>query len=82
MKVKVICIEGYWNDEPDCCFERRCAVLPAGELTVVQRAEMFDELTTEMFYLFEHDEPIVGKHLDFTVVFYNPVGEIDFGEMQ
>ena len=82
MKAKVICIEGYWNDEPDYRFENRCLVAPLG-LSDDQRDVMLEIANdNSLFYVFDEDETIVGKHLDFTVVFYNPIYDIELGEMK
>ena len=80
MKARVICIEGYWNDDPHKRFEHRCLVAPLG-LSDDQRDELLELANDDsLFYVFEEGEPIVGKHLDFTVVFYNPIHDINLGE--
>ena len=73
-KAQLICVEGYWNDQPSERFENRCVVLPK-DATDDERYMFVDEYDG-IFYVFEHDEPIVGKHLDFTVTFYTPLRQI------
>ena len=81
MKAKVICIEGYWNDDPlREEFEYRCLVVPKG-LTDDQRTAMLELANDEsLFYVFDEGERIVGKHMDFTVFFCNPITDIELGE--
>jgi hypothetical protein len=82
MKAKLICIEGYWNDErtkPHNKFERRCVVMPLG-VKPEQHSEILGELDDSVFYVFDEDERIVGEHMDFTVFFYTLIREIEIGE--
>lgn len=83
MKAKVICIEGFWNDEqPRVNFEYRCLVVPLG-VTDAQREQLLELANDEsLFYLFDEDELIIGDHGEFTVFFYNPISEIEIGEMK
>ena len=87
MKAQVICIEGRWNDQrthPHSHFERRCLIMPKGASDSV-RDEILDDanaLVKNIFYIFEEGEQIVGEHLDFVVDFYNPLWDIEIGEMQ
>jgi hypothetical protein len=85
MKAKVVIIEGYWKDTRES-FEKRCVVMPSGA-TDSMRDEVLDEARSGLgfngiFYEFESGDPIVGEHLDFVVVFYHPVSEIELGELQ
>jgi hypothetical protein len=85
MKAKVVIIEGYWKDTRES-FEKRCVVMPTGA-TDSMRDEVLDEACSGLgfngiFYVFESGDPIVGEHLDFVVVFYHPVSEIELGELQ
>jgi len=85
MKAKVLVIEGYWKDTRES-FEKRCVVMPKGA-TDSMRDEVLDEARSGLgfngiFYVFESGDPIVGEHLDFVVVFYHPVSEIELGELQ
>ena len=82
MKAKLVCIEGCWNDErtkPHNKFERRCVVMPLGA-TDEQRDAVLADIDDSIFYVFDEDERIVGEHMDFTVFFYHPLGEIEIGE--
>lgn len=82
MKAKLISIEAYWNDKrthPHNKFERRCVVMPLGA-TDEQRDAVLDDIGGNIFYVFDEDERIVGEHMDFTVFFYHPLGEIEIGE--
>jgi len=85
MKAKVVIIEGYWKDTRES-FEKRCVVMPSGA-TDSMRDEVLDEARSGLgfngiFYVFESGDQIVGEHLDFVVVFYHPVSEIELGELQ
>jgi hypothetical protein len=80
MKAKVVIIEGYWKDTRES-FEKRCVVMPKGA-TDSMRDEVLDDVGKDIFYVFEAGDPIVGEHLDFVVVFYHPVSEIELGELQ
>jgi len=85
MKAKVVIIEGYWKDTRES-FEKRCVVMPK-DATDSMRDEVLDEARCGLgfngiFYVFESGDPIVGEHLDFVVVFYHPVSEIELGELQ
>ena len=74
---KLICIEGYWNDD-NKPFEHRCLVMPA-ELSDSMRDSVLDNLIdrNNLFYIFESGERIMGKHRDFTVTFINPIREME-----
>jgi len=74
---KLICIEGYWNDD-NKPFEHRCLVMPA-ELSDSMRDSVLDSLIdrNNLFYIFESGERIMGKHRDFTVTFINPMYEVE-----
>lgn len=83
MKAQIICIEGYWKDDRKS-FEHRCLVMPK-DATDSMRDSILKELRLnddEFFYIFEEGESIVGEHLDFVVVFYNPIESYELGEMQ
>ena len=80
MKAKVVIIEGYWKDTRES-FEKRCVVMPKGA-TDSMRDEVLDDVGKDIFYVFEEGDPIVGEHLDFVVMFYHPVREIELGELQ
>jgi hypothetical protein len=80
MKAKVVIIEGYWKDTRES-FEKRCVVMPK-DATDSMRDEVLDDVGKDIFYVFEAGDPIVGEHLDFVVVFYHPVSEIELGELQ
>jgi len=80
MKAKVVIIEGYWKDTRES-FEKRCVVMPK-DATDSMRDEILDDVGKDIFYVFESGDPIVGEHLDFVVVFYHPVSEIELGELQ
>ena len=72
-EVELICIEGFWHDEPTKRFEHRCLVIP-NDLSDAQRDEVLNEFDNDnIFYVFDKGEAIVGKHLDFEVVFFNPI---------
>ena len=82
MKAKLISIEAYWNDKrthPYEKFERRCVVMPLGA-TPEQHSDLLGSLDESIFYVFDEDERIVGEHMDFTVFFYHPLGDIEIGE--
>lgn len=82
MKAKLISIEAYWNDkrtEPYNKFERRCVVMPL-EATDAQLQAVLDDIGESIFYVFDEDERIVGEHMEFTVFFYHPLGDIEIGE--
>ena len=74
---KLICIEGYWNDD-NKAFEHRCLVMPLG-LSDSMRDSVLDNLIdrNNLFYIFESGERIMGKHRDFTVTFINPIREME-----
>lgn len=74
---KLICIEGYWNDD-NKPFEHRCLVMPLG-LSDSMRDSVLDNLIdrNNLFYIFESGERIMGKHRDFTVTFINPIDEVE-----
>jgi len=74
---KLICIEGYWNDD-NKPFEHRCLVMPA-ELSDSMRDSVLDSLLdrNNLFYIFESGERIMGKHREFTVTFINPIREME-----
>jgi hypothetical protein len=74
---KLICIEGYWNDD-NKPFEKRCLVMPLG-LTDSMRDEVLDSLIDKnnLFYIFDAGERIMGVHRDFTVTFMNPIDELE-----
>ena len=82
MKAQIICIEGYWKDDRKP-IERRCVVMPKGA-TDSMRDEILEEARCigDIFFIFEEGESILGEHLDFVVVFNNPIYEIDLGEVQ
>jgi len=74
---KLICIEGYWNED-NKPFEHRCLVMPA-ELSDSMRDSVLDSLLdrNNLFYIFESGERIMGKHREFTVTFINPIREME-----
>ena len=82
MKAKIVCIEGYWNDDPlREEFDYRCLVVPQG-LTDYQHQVMLELANDEsLFYVFDEGERIIGKHTDFTVFFCNPIRDIELGEI-
>ena len=85
MKAQVICIEGRWNDQrtfPHSHFERRCLIMPKGASDSVRDEILKDVGDDSLFYIFEEGEQIVGQHLDFVVDFYNPLWDIEIGELQ
>jgi len=82
MKAKIICIEGYWKDSRKP-IERRCVVMPKGA-TDSMRDEILKEARcmSDIFFIFEEGEPILGEHRDFVVEFNNLINEINLGEVQ
>jgi hypothetical protein len=81
MKAQVICIEGRWKDDRKS-FEYRCLIMPKGASDSVRDEILKDVGDDSLFYIFEEGEQIVGEHLDFVVDFYNPLWEIEVGELQ
>ena len=81
MKASVICIEGYWKDDRKS-FEHRCVVMPKGASDSMRDEILKEVRDDDVFYVFDEGEPIVGTHLDFVVEFYNPIYEIELGEVQ
>lgn len=80
MKAQVVIVEGYWKDTRES-FERRCVVMPK-QASDSMRDEILDDVGKDIFYVFEEGEQILGEHLDFVIVFYHPVREIELGELQ
>lgn len=85
MKAQVVIVEGYWKDTRQS-FEKRCVVMPK-QASDSMRDEALDEArcgfgVNGIFYVFEEGEQILGEHLDFVIVFYHPVDEIELGEVQ
>ena len=85
MKAQVVIVEGYWKDTRES-FEKRCVVMPK-DATDSMRDEALDEPrcgfgVNGIFYVFEEGEQILGEHLDFVIVCYHPVDEIELGEVQ
>ena len=85
MKAQVVIVEGYWKDTRES-FEKRCVVMPK-QASDSMRDEALDEArcgfgVNGIFYVFEEGEQILGEHLDFVIVFYHPVDEIELGEVQ
>lgn len=76
-KAKLICIEGYWNDDKKP-LEKRCLVMPL-ELSDSMRDSVLDSLIDKnnLFYIFDAGERIMGAHRDFTVTFINPIDELE-----
>lgn len=74
---KLVCIEGYWNDDRKP-LEKRCLVMPL-ELSDSMRDFVLDRLIDRdnLFYIFEAGERIMGAHRDFTVTFINPIREVE-----
>lgn len=81
MKAQVICIEGRWKDDRKS-FEQRCLIMPKGASDSVRDEILKDVGDDSLFYIFEEGEQIVGEHLDFVVDFYNPLWDIEIGELQ
>ena len=81
MKAVVICIEGRWKDDRKS-FEHRCLIMPKGASDSVRDEILKDVGDDSLFYIFEEGEQIVGQHLDFVVDFYNPLWDIEIGELQ
>ena len=80
MKAQVVIVEGYWKDTRES-FEKRCVVMPK-QASDSMRDEILDDVGKDIFYVFEEGEQILGEHLDFVIVFYHPVREIELGEVQ
>ena len=80
MKAQVVIVEGYWKDTRES-FEKRCVVMPK-QASDSMRDEILDDVGKDIFYVFEEGEQILGEHLDFVIVFYHPVDEIELGEVQ
>ena len=81
MKAQVICIEGRWKDDRKS-FEHRCLIMPKDATDSVRDEILKDVGDDSLFYIFEEGEQIVGEHLDFVVDFYNPLWDIELGELQ
>jgi hypothetical protein len=56
--------------------------MPKGASDSVRDEILKDVGDDSLFYIFEEGEQIVGKHLDFEVYFYNPLWDIEIGELQ
>ena len=80
MKAQVVIVEGYWKDTRES-FEKRCVVMPK-QASDSMRDEILDDVGKDIFYVFEGGEQILGEHLDFVIVFYHPVRELELGEVQ
>lgn len=80
MKAQVVIVEGYWKDTRQS-FEKRCVVMPK-QASDSMRDEILDDVGKDIFYVFEEGEEILGKHLDFVILFYHPVRELELGEVQ
>lgn len=74
---KLICVEGYWNDD-NRPLEKRCLVLPI-DLSDSMRDNVIDSVLdrNNLFYIFDAGERILGVHRDFTITFYNPIDEME-----
>lgn len=81
MKAQVICIEGRWKNDRTS-FEHRCLIMPKDATDSVRDEILKDVGDDSLFYIFEEGEQIVGEHLDFVVDFYNPLWDIELGELQ
>ena len=53
---------GHWNDD-NVRFERTVAILQQNDQASMDAA-LDDE---DVFFVFEHGEPVLGRHLDFTI---------------
>ena len=81
MKATVVIVEGYWKNDRES-FEHRCLIMPK-DATDSMRDEILKDVGDDsLFYIFEEGEQIVGEHLDFVVDFYNPLWDIELGELQ
>jgi hypothetical protein len=56
--------------------------MPKGASDSVRDEILKDVGDDSLFYIFEEGEQIVGQHLDFVVDFYNPLWDIEIGELQ
>lgn len=67
---RIIYVTGYWNIPSTEIFERSCVVWgenSSKDSSCSQSPILPDE---QVFFYFDHDQEILGKHLDFTITAY------------